>query len=125
MWYRTDTSQMKYWDGAAPQILGVSGAGLTSLGGQSGSTQTFAAGATGNSPAIASSSNVHTLNIPLASASGTVTSGTISNTDYVSFNAKLGTASAFSGDVSGTSTTTGFSTISHGSPNLRKTATAD
>ena len=92
-WFNTTSNQVKYWDGGAIQALGVSGAGLTSLGGQSGSTQTFATGATGNSPAIDSSGNIHTLNVPLASAGGSVTSGTISNADYVAFSGKLGAVS--------------------------------
>lgn len=88
-WFNTTSNQVKYWDGGAVQALGVSGAGLTSLGGQSGNTQTFAAGSAGNAPAISSSANVHTLNVPLASAGASVTSGTISNADYVAFNGKL------------------------------------
>ncbi|MCX6109801.1 MAG: hypothetical protein NTZ90_09405 [Proteobacteria bacterium] len=87
IWFNTATNQMKYWDGAAAQALGVAGAGLTSLGGQSGSTQTFATGTAGTAPAISSSSNVHTLNVPLASGVG-VTAGLISNTDYAAFTAK-------------------------------------
>lgn len=90
-WFNTTSNQVKYWDGAAVQALGVSGAGLTSLGGQSGSTQTFATGATGTLPAIVSGGNVHTLNMPLASGAG-VTSGTISKTEYDAFTAKLSSA---------------------------------
>ena len=102
MWFNTTSNQLKYWDGSGVQILGVSGSGLTSLGGQNGSTQTFASGSSGNAPAITSSANVHTLNVPLANAGASVTSGTISNADYLAFNAKLGTATAFTGDVTGT-----------------------
>ena len=87
IWFNTATNQMKYWDGSAAQALGISGAGLTSLGGQSGSTQTFAAGTAGTAPAISSSGNVHTLNVPLASSAG-VNAGVISNTDYAAFSAK-------------------------------------
>ena len=93
MWFNTTSNQLKYWDGSGVQILGVSGSGLTSLGGQNGSSQTFAAGAAGNAPAIDSSGNVHTLNVPLANAGASVTSGTISNADYVSFSGKLGAVS--------------------------------
>ncbi len=87
IWFNSATNQMKYWDGSAAQALGISGAGLTSLGGQSGSTQTFAVTATGTAPAINSATNVHTLSIPLASTAS-VTAGLISNTDYAAFTAK-------------------------------------
>ena len=43
--------------------------GITSLGGQTGGTQTFATGTSGTDFAISSSGNVHTFNIPSASAS--------------------------------------------------------
>jgi trimeric autotransporter adhesin len=75
-----------FCNGSTWQALGVSGAGLTSLGGQTGSTQTFASGAAGTAPAISSALDVHTLNVPLASSAG-VTSGTISKTEYDNFSA--------------------------------------
>lgn len=86
-WFNTTSNQVKYWDGSAVQALGVSGAGLTSLGGQGASTQTFAAGTGGLSPAINSAANVHTLDVPLASGVGVI-SGTISKVDYDSFAGK-------------------------------------
>jgi hypothetical protein len=51
--------------------------GITSLGGQTGGTQTFASGSTGTDFAISSAGNVHTFNIPSASASnrGLMTTG--------------------------------------------------
>ena len=101
IWFNTATNQMKYWDGSAVQALGVSGAGLTSLGGQSGSTQTFAVTATGTAPAINSATNVHTLSIPLASTAS-VTAGLISNTDYAAFMAKQAAGNyitALTGDI--------------------------
>lgn len=79
---------LQYCNGSAWQTLGISGAGLTTLGGQTGSSQTFASGTAGTAPAITSASNVHTLNIPLASTAG-VTSGTITKAQYDSFAAKL------------------------------------
>ncbi|MDG0815896.1 phage tail protein [Bdellovibrio svalbardensis] len=101
MWYRTDTNEVKYWNGTSAVALGVSGAGLTSLNGQNGSTQTFAVGTTGAAPAWSSSSNTHTLNIPLASSAGT-TAGLLSKTDYDSFVAKQPAGNyvtALTGDV--------------------------
>lgn len=55
------------------------------LNGQTGNVQTFDNGFSGITPSFVSSSDIHTLNIPLANSSG-VTSGTISNTDYQNFN---------------------------------------
>lgn len=54
------------------------GGGITSLGAQTGATQTFAAGSSGTDFNISSGSDVHTFNIPSASAAnrGLVTTGT-------------------------------------------------
>jgi trimeric autotransporter adhesin len=79
---------LQYCNGSAWQTLGVSGAGLTTFNSQTGSTQTLAIGSTGLAPNWNSASDVHTLHIPLASGAG-VTSGTISKTDYDTFNAKV------------------------------------
>jgi len=87
IWFNSATNLMKFWDGSAVQTLGVSGAGITSLGGQTGAGQTFAVNAIGTAPAINSAANVHTLSIPLAS-SAAVTAGLLANTDYATFNAK-------------------------------------
>ncbi|MEK2645801.1 tail fiber domain-containing protein [Bdellovibrio sp. BCCA] len=86
-WFNSTTGQVKYWDGTAAKALGISGAGLTSLGGQTGSTQTFSTGTAGTAPAWSSGSDIHTLNIPMASGAGT-TAGLLSNADYVAFNSK-------------------------------------
>jgi|GEM_PF-5581838 len=80
------------------------GGGITSLGGLTAASQTFASGASGTAPAFVSSTSTHTLNIPLASGAG-VTSGTISKSDYDNFNNKLGASSTFAGDISGTAST--------------------
>jgi hypothetical protein len=85
---RYSAGTIQYCNGSAWQTLGVSGAGLTTFNSQTGSTQTLAVGSTGLAPDWSSASNVHTLNIPLASGAG-VTSGTISKTDYDAFNAKV------------------------------------
>jgi hypothetical protein len=98
---RYNAGSLQFCNGSAWQTLGVSGAGLTSLGGQTGSTQTFANGTAGTAPAFSSGSNVHTLNIPMASTAS-VTAGLLSKTDYDAFTAKLGTATTHAGDVSGT-----------------------
>ncbi|WP_413292766.1 hypothetical protein ACLSU7_15220 [Bdellovibrio sp. HCB185ZH] len=101
-WFNTSTNQVKYWDGSAAQALGVSGAGLTSLNGESGSAQTFATpGTSGTAPAWSSASNAHTLNIPMASGAG-VTAGLLSKTDYDAFTAKQAAGNyvtALTGDV--------------------------
>jgi hypothetical protein len=109
-WFNSTSNQIKYWDGSAAQALGVSGAGLTSLNGETGSTQTFANGTSGTAPNFTHASNVHTLNIPMANTVG-ATAGLISKTDYDAFNTKLDGSSAFSGDVSGTFSTTSVDKI--------------
>ena len=83
------SNQFLMFDGTDYVWSAPSGSGLTSLGGQTGSTQTFAAGSAGFTHSISSAGDVHTLNIPYASAGGSVTSGTISNADYVAFSNKL------------------------------------
>jgi len=95
---RYNSSVVEYCNGSSWQAFGVSGAGLTSLNGQTASTQTFANGTTGLAPAFSSASNIHTLNVPLASGAG-VTSGTISKTDYDNFTAKLTSPLTTKGDI--------------------------
>ena len=102
-WFNSQTNQVKYWDGSNAQALGVSGAGLTNLNGLTGSTQTFAMGASGNSPMFNSTGTIHTLNIPMASVIG-VTAGLVSNSDYAAFNNK----------VSGVTGGTGISVVTSG-----------
>ncbi|MEZ0391636.1 MAG: beta strand repeat-containing protein [Pseudobdellovibrionaceae bacterium] len=102
-WFNTTANAIKYWNGSAVQTLGVSSSGLTSLGGQTGQTQTLAISVDNSvaTPTITSGSDAHTWKIPMALTPG-VTAGLISKTDYDNFNSKLGTSSAFSGDVTGT-----------------------
>ena len=69
-------------------------AGITTLNGSSSSTQIFANGVSGNSPAFVTVNGIHTLNIPLASAAS-VTGGLVSNVDYTTFVNKI-TSSAVS-----------------------------
>ncbi len=85
---RYNAGNLDYCNGSAWVTLGVSGAGLINLNGQTGGTQSFAVGAAGTSHAFSSAGDVHTLSIPLASGVG-VTSGTISKADYDIFNNKL------------------------------------
>lgn len=59
--------------------------GLSSLNGLTDSTQTFAVGTTGTDFGISSASNVHTFNLPTASASNR---GALSSADWSTFNAK-------------------------------------
>ena len=67
---------------------GCGTAGITSLNGLSGASQTFATpGTTGTAPAWSSATTIHTLNIPMASATN-VTAGLLSKTDYDIFNGK-------------------------------------
>jgi len=111
---------LQFCNGSTWQTLGVSGAGLQSLNGQTGSTQELKVEITGTEPKFTSASDVHTLELPLASSAG-VTAGLISNSDYESFSSKLtatlaaghifigdgdnkATAVAVSGDVSITQT---------------------
>ncbi|MCB0410970.1 MAG: hypothetical protein KDD22_00485, partial [Bdellovibrionales bacterium] len=84
-WYNSATGELKYWNGAAAQVVGLSGAGMQSLNGENGSAQTFGVpGTSGTAPAWSSSSNVHTLNIPMANTAS-VTAGLISKTEYDNF----------------------------------------
>jgi hypothetical protein len=100
MWFNSTSGVIKYWDGSAAQPLGIAGSGLQTFNTQTGSTQTLAIGTSGTAPGWSSASNVHTLNIPMASTAS-VTAGLLSKTDYDTFNTKLGTSTTFSGDVSG------------------------
>lgn len=110
IWFNSTTGEVKFWDGSAAQPLGVAGSGLQTFNTQNGSTQTLAVGISGTAPAWNSASNTHTLNIPMAS-DASVTAGLLSKNDYDAFNAKLGTATTFSGDVTGTSSTTSVDKI--------------
>lgn len=80
----SDASGLATWENSAV-------GGITSINGLTSLSQTYAIpGTTGTSPSWSSSGSVHTLNIPIASASG-VLAGLISKTDYDNFNSKLGT----------------------------------
>lgn len=89
IWLNTTSNSIQFTDNTgAVQTLGVGGAGLSSLNGLTSSAQTFQAGTSGTAPSWSSSSAVHTLNIPMASATG-VTAGLISKADHDSFSARM------------------------------------
>lgn len=122
-WYNSDSNQVKFWNGAAVQTLGVAGSGITSIGGQTGGVQGFATGIAGTAPVWSSGSDTHTLNIPMA-ATATVTAGLLSNTDYAAFAAKLGTATTFGGDVTGTYNAITLNTVPIGKGGTGQTTAA-
>jgi len=75
-------------DNHLAQIITTFSAGLTSLNGLTAQVQTFATpGTTGTTPNWSSATSIHTLNIPLANATG-VTAGLISKAQYDVFNGK-------------------------------------
>jgi len=61
--------------------------GITSLGGQTGGTQTFSTGTSGTDFSISSTTNTHTFNVPSASASNR---GFLTSADWSVFNGKIG-----------------------------------
>lgn len=66
-------------------FLPPSAAGITTLNGLTGATQTFATGTTGTDFGISSMGTTHTFNLPTASAANR---GALSTTDWSIFNAK-------------------------------------
>lgn len=76
---------------------------ITSLNGLTNSAQTFATGTTGSSFNIVSSGQMHTFNLPAASATS---SGTLSSTDWGIFNNKIGIVTATISAAVSTTTTT-------------------
>jgi hypothetical protein len=92
----TTTNAVLTNDGAGNAVW--SSNGLYTLNGISAASQTFSTTttATSTTPVFNSSGSVHTLNIPLASVSGTA-AGLLSNTEYAAFNAKQGALTAGSG----------------------------
>lgn len=91
---RYNSSNIEFCNGTVWSAFGVAGAGITSFNGSTSATQTLANGVSGNAPAFTSANGIHTLNIPLASATGSVTAGLISNADYVNFSNKITSSSA-------------------------------
>ena len=70
------------------------GGGLTSLNSQTGATQTFAVGTSGTNFAVSSASNVHTFNLPDASATNR---GALTSANWTTFNNKLGSLNSQTG----------------------------
>lgn len=68
---------------------------IASLNGLTATAQTFSTGTTGSAPNWSSATSVHTLNIPLASATG-VSAGLLSNTDWTTFNNKASATQTWS-----------------------------
>lgn len=81
----------------------LSGNALTSLNGMTGSVQTFATGTNGTDFNISSSANVHTFNLPVASATN---SGKLSAANWTTFNNKTGTVTATTAAAVTTASTT-------------------
>jgi hypothetical protein len=76
-------------DNRFSQVITSFPSGIVSLNGLTAFAQSFATpGTTGTAPAWLSSTSIHTLNIPFASAAG-VTAGLISKTEYDTFNNKV------------------------------------
>jgi hypothetical protein len=104
---RFSSGALQFCNASGWQTLGVSGAGLTSLNGLTGNTQTFAVGSLGTAPAFVSSGGVHTINLPMASAAS-VTAGLLSKADYDSFAGKQ-IAGNYLTILTGDVTSSGFS----------------
>lgn len=98
---RYNAGNVEFCNGTTWAAFGVATAGLTSLNGSTSQTQTFANGSAGNAPVFSTANGVHTLNIPLASATGSVTAGLISNADYVNFSNKITSSAASIAQVLG------------------------
>ena len=85
------SGQVLSWNGTnwvPANDQGVTSA-ITSLNGLTGSTQTFSTGTTGTDFTISSAGSIHTFNLPIANSTNT---GKLSNTDWSTFNNKLGTS---------------------------------
>ena len=90
---RYNSGLVEYCNGASWSAFGVAGAGITLFNGSSSGTQTFVTGISGTNFNVTTNNGVHSFNLPLA-ASASVTAGLLSNSDYVTFNAKMDATSA-------------------------------
>ncbi|WP_409479945.1 tail fiber domain-containing protein [Pseudobdellovibrio sp. HCB154] len=98
---RYNGGNVEYCNGSTWTAFGAATVGVNTFNGSASQTQSFANGVTGNSPAFSTLNGVHTLNIPLASATGSVTAGLISNADYVNFSNKITSSAASIAQVLG------------------------
>jgi hypothetical protein len=114
----------------ATSSLGIT-AGLTSLNGQSSTTQLFATSTSGTDFSITSSFGTHTFNLPSASA---VNRGALTSADWTTFNSKLTTATGTLGQIVRTGdaqnpvfslATTGVTTSTYGSSTTIPVITVD
>lgn len=83
-----DTDDIYIWNQTGQTWVlaaGPSAGGISSLNGQTGSSQSFATGTSGTDFNISSSGNVHTFNIPSSSA---LNRGLLTASDYSAFSAK-------------------------------------
>ncbi len=89
LWANSTSGNLKYWDGTSVKTLNPpSSSGITSLNGLTLTAQAFAIGSSGVTPSFSSVGATHTLNLPMAS-SASVTSGLLSNVDFVAFTNKV------------------------------------
>jgi hypothetical protein len=112
IYYDRTANKFKVSQNGAAYVDLVPNGGITSVGGQTGASQTLAISVDNSvaTPTITSASDTHTWKIPMASNAGT-TAGLLNKTDYDSFVAKLGTTTQFAGDVSGTYNSTSVDKI--------------
>lgn len=99
------------WVNQAP----TGGSGITSLNSETGTTQTFATGVSGTDFNISSATNIHTFNLPTASATNR---GLLSTSDWTTFNSKQPAGSyitALTGDVTASGPGSAAATIANGS----------
>ena len=110
LWFNSTSNELKFFDGSVVKTLGVAGSGLQSFNGQTANSQSLSVpGSSGTAPNWSSNAGVHTLNIPLASTTGT-TAGLISNSDYTSFSSKV--ANVAQGTGIAVATSSGTATVS-------------
>jgi hypothetical protein len=87
LWYDNTVSPAQWKTASISTILGYTplSSAIISLGGLTGTTQTFATGTTGTDFGISSAGTTHTFNLPTASATNR---GALSSSDWSTFNGK-------------------------------------
>jgi hypothetical protein len=103
-WFNTTTNEVKYWNGSSIKAMGVAGTGISNINGETGGTHQIAVGTAGSDFAITSASNVHTIDLPTASATKR---GALSSTDWSIFSGKMDSLTVGSGLTGGTITGSG------------------